>query len=122
MPKLSTVESFIQAVEEQPHDQVIQDFYTEDASIQENQKEPRVSKDVLLQYERAALQKAERVESKCIRPFFIEQNQVMIRWQFKFYWKNQTVSEIEEVAHQVWEGEKIKMEQFFYDPQQMLPK
>ncbi len=122
MPALSTIESFIQAVEERPHDQVIQDFYTEDASIQENQKAPRVGKKLLLIYERAALQKADKVESKCIRPFFVEENQVVIRWQFKFYWKNQTVSEMEEVAHQVWEGEKIKVEQFFYDPQQMLPK
>ena len=122
MPKLSTIESFIQAVEERPHDQVIQDFYTEDASIQENQQAPRVGKDLLLQYERAALQKANKVESQCIHPFFIEDNQVVIRWRFKFFWKNQTVSEIEEVAHQVWEGEKIRVEQFFYDPQQMLPK
>ena len=113
MPTLSTIESFIQAVEERPHDQVIQDFYAEDASIQEK---------LLLKYEKAALQKADKVESKCIRPFFVEENQVIIRWQFKFYWRNQTVSEIEEVAHQVWEGEKIKVEQFFYDPQQMLPK
>ena len=122
MPALSTIESFIQAVEERPHDQVIQDFYTEDASIQENQNAPRVGKKLLLKYERAALQKADKVESRCIRPFFVEENQVIIRWQFKFYWKNQTVSEIEEVARQVWEGEKIKEEQFFYDPQQMLPK
>lgn len=122
MPKLTTIESFIDAVEERPHDQVIQDFYTEDASIQENQNAPRVGKKLLLKYERAALQKADKVESRCIRPFFVEENQVIIRWQFKFYWKNQTVSEIEEVARQVWEGEKIKEEQFFYDPQQMLPK
>ncbi|MBX2873780.1 MAG: hypothetical protein KTR30_16815 [Saprospiraceae bacterium] len=122
MPKLTTLESFVLAVEEQPHDQVIQEFYAEDASIQENQNVPRVGKELLLKYERAALQKAVRVESRCIRPFFIENDQVMIRWQFKFYWKNQTVSEIEEVAHQVWEDEKIKKEQFFYDPQQMVPK
>lgn len=122
MPALSTIESFIQAVEERPHDQVIQDFYAEDASIQENQNAPRVGKNLLLKYEKAALQKADKVESKCIRPFFVEENQVVIRWRFKFYWKNQTVSEIEEVAHQVWEDEKIKVEQFFYDPQQMLPK
>lgn len=122
MPTLSTIESFIQAVEEQPHDQVIQDFYTEDASIQENQKAPRIGKKLLLKYERAALLKADKVESKCIRPFFVQENQVVIRWKFKFYWKNQTMSEIEEVAHQTWQGEKIHKEQFFYDPQQMLPK
>jgi len=122
MPKLSTIESFIQAVEERPHDQVIQDYYAEDAAIQENQNAPRVGKELLLKYERAALQKAQRVESKCIRPFFVQENQVVIRWKFKFYWKNQTVSEIEEVAHQTWQGEKIHSEQFFYDPQQMMPK
>ena len=122
MPKLSTIESFIKAVEQQPHDEVIERFYTENASIQENQNAPRVGRDFLLKYERAALQQAERVDSICIRPFFQEQNEVMIRWKFKFYWKNNTVSEIEEVAHQVWDGERIQQEHFFYDPQQMIPR
>ncbi|MEM1358954.1 MAG: nuclear transport factor 2 family protein, partial [Bacteroidota bacterium] len=66
--------------------------------------------------------KALRVESKCIRPFFLAENKVVIKWKFRFEWKNNTVTEIEELAYQEWEGDKIKREQFYYDPQQFTPK
>ena len=46
----------------------------------------------------------------------------IIKWKFRFEWKDNTVSEIEEIAYQVWEGEQIKQEQFFYDPKQFIPK
>lgn len=122
MPQLETLENFIKAVETEAHDQVIERFYTEDASIQENQTESRVGRSNLVQNEREMLKNAERVISKCIRPFFINGDQVIIHWQFRFEWKNNTISEIEEIAHQTWEGEKIKREQFFYDPKQFKPK
>ena len=121
MPTLTILESFVKAVEEQVHDQVIEDYYTEDASIQENQNPPRMGKPTLLQYERAALAKADRVISKCIRPIFIDGDRVIIRWIFTFHWKNQTTSTIEEIAYQIWKEDKIQQEQFFYDPKQMIP-
>ena len=44
MPSLETIESFIKSVEQEPHDHVMEKFFTDDASIQENQSEPRVGK------------------------------------------------------------------------------
>ena len=40
----------------------------------------------------------------------------MIRWIFRFEWLDGTVTEMEELAYQRWEGEKIAEEQFFYGP------
>ena len=68
------------------------------------------------------LSKALKVESKCIRPFFQTDNKVVIKWKFRFEWKDNTITEIEELACQEWEAEKIKREQFFYDPKQFIPK
>ncbi len=122
MPSTQTLEQFIQAVEEEAHDKVIERFYTGDASIQENQNEPRVGIENLIKNEQKMLQKALVVHSQCIRPYFQVEDQVVIRWKFRFEWKNDTVTEIEELVHQTWKGEKIYREQFFYDPQQFVPK
>lgn len=122
MPSLETIENFISAVEKGAHDQVIEKFYTNDASIQENQNEPRIGKENLIKNEQEMLKKALTVKSKCIRPFLHNGNNVVIRWKFRFEWKDNSTTEIEEITYQEWEGNKIKREQFFYDPKQFIPK
>ncbi|WP_299440310.1 nuclear transport factor 2 family protein [uncultured Aquimarina sp.] len=122
MPTIETIEKFINSVEQEPHDKVILQFYTDDASIQENQNKPRIGKDNLIKNEQRMLSKALSVNSTCIRPFFQIENKIIIKWKFQFVWKDNTVTEIEELAYQEWEGDKIKREQFFYDPQQFIPK
>jgi hypothetical protein len=122
MPKLETLEKFISMVESNEHDKAIENFYTEDASMQENQSPPRVGRDLLVANEQSVLLKVKSLVSKCIRPIFINENLVVIQWYFKFEWKDGTVSEIEEIAYQNWEGELIKRERFFYDPKQLQNK
>ena len=118
MPKLKTIEEFIAMVESNEHDKAIEKFYTVDASMQENQAEPRVGRDLLVTNEKNTLQKVKSLVSKCIRPYFVNDDEVVIQWYFRFEWKNGSISEIEEITRQNWEGELIKSEQFFYDPKQ----
>jgi hypothetical protein len=47
---------------------------------------------------------------------------VVVRWRFRFQWLDGTVTEIEELAYQRWQGERIAEETFFYDPAQREPK
>jgi hypothetical protein len=118
MPKLETLEQFITMVEANEHDKAIENFYTADASMQENQSEPRVGRDLLAANEKKTLLKVSSLVSKCIRPYFINGDYVVIQWFFRFEWKNGSISEIEEIAYQKWDGELIKEEKFFYDPKQ----
>ena len=118
MPKPETIEEFIAIVESNAHDKAIEKFYTSDASMQENQAEPRVGRDLLVANEKNTLQKVKSLVSKCIRPYFVNDDEVVIQWYFRFEWKNGSISEIEEITRQNWEGELIKSEQFFYDPKQ----
>lgn len=122
MPQAATVEQFIAMVESNAHDKAIEQFYTEDASMQENQSAPRTGRDNLVEHERKVLSRAGSVESKCVRPYFISGDHVAIQWRFRFEWKDGTISEIEEIAYQEWSGELIKTEKFFYDPKQFIPK
>lgn len=122
MPSKEIVENFITAVENEAHDKVIAQFYADDASIQENQNAPRVGKEHLIKNEQGMLSKAQSVRSKCIRPYFQTDHKVVIKWCFRFEWKDNSVTEIEELTYQEWEGDKIKREQFYYDPKQFIPK
>jgi len=118
MPKPETIEQFIAMVESNEHDKAIEKFYTIDASMQENQTEPRIGRDNLVANEKNTLLKVKSLVSKCIRPYFMNGDQVVIRWYFRFEWKNGSISEIEEIAYQNWQEELIKSEKFFYDPKQ----
>lgn len=77
---------------------------------------------LLVENERKVLEKVKSMSSKCIRPLFINGDTVVIRWVFQFKWLNGTTTDIEEIAYQKWENNKIKEEKFFYDPKQMNPK
>jgi hypothetical protein len=118
VPTHETLERFIARVESNEHDKAIAEFYTEDASMQENQAEPRKGRDNLVARERTVLASAKSVRSECVRPVFMDGDRVVIRWKFRFVWLDSSSTEMEEIAYQRWKGNQIAEEQFFYDPAQ----
>ena len=122
MPSADTLQRFIARVEENAHAEAIEEFYAEDATMQENQSPPRGGgRAQLVANEKRVLARARKVESTCVRPVFVAGDHVAIRWIFRFEWLDGSVTRIEEVAWQRWEGERIAEETFFYDPAQMVP-
>ena len=121
MPSPETLERFIARVEQNEHAEALEEFYTANASMQENQKEPRVGRKLLVANERKVLARAKTVRSECIRPVFVSGNHAVIRWVFEFEWLDGTSTRIDELAYQRWEGEQVAEEQFFYDPVQLTP-
>jgi len=122
MPSPEVLERFIARVESNEHDKAIAEFYTENASLRENQAEPRKGRASHVAREQAILAKTTNLRSECIRPLFVSGDYVVIRWKFRFAWSNGTVTEMEEIAYQRWESDQIAEEQFFYDPAQREPK
>lgn len=122
MPTAETLERFIARVEQNAHAEAIEEFYTADASMQENQSAPRVGRDTNVANERTVLARAKSVTSKCVRPVFVNGDKVVIRWKFRFEWHDGTTTQMEELACQRWEGDRIAEETFFYDPAQRVPK
>ncbi|WP_298724995.1 nuclear transport factor 2 family protein [uncultured Ferrovibrio sp.] len=119
MPSRETVEAFIAVVESNDHVGAIRDFYTEDASMQENLNPPRQGRDLLMAHEQKVLDHAASVRSRYIRPVLIEGDSVVVHWVFEFEFKDGSKRRIEELAHQTWKGEKIWRERFYYDPAQI---
>ncbi|MFL6622179.1 MAG: nuclear transport factor 2 family protein [Sulfurifustaceae bacterium] len=122
MPTAETLERFIQRVESGAHVEACEEFYTQNSTMQENKAPPRVGRDAHVANERKILACAKRVVSKCVRPVFVNGDRVVIRWIFHFEWLDGTVTHMEELAYQRWEGERIAEETFFYDPAQLKPK
>ena len=122
MPTAETLERFIARVEQNAHVEAVQEFYTEDASMQENQSVPRIGRDAHAENERKVLARTKSLTSKCVRPVFVNGDKVVIRWIFQFEWRDGTTTRMEELAYQRWEGERIAEETFFYDPAQRVRK
>jgi SnoaL-like domain len=121
MPTPETLERFIARVEQNAHIEALEEFYTADASMQENQSPPRVGRDAHIANERRVLSRAKALSSSCVRPAFVSGDRVVIRWVFHFEWFDGTVTHMEELAYQRWEGERVAEETFFYDPAQRVP-
>jgi hypothetical protein len=122
MPTSETLERFIARVEQNAHVEAVEEFYAADSSMQENQSTPRVGRDAHVANERRVLSKVKTLTSTCVRPVFVNGDRVIVRWIFRFEWLDGTVTHMEELAYQRWEGERIAEETFFYDPAQRLPK
>ncbi len=121
MPSAETLERFIALVEQNAHVDAIVEFYTENATMRENQSTPRVGRESLIANERRALARATSVRSNCVRPVFVNGDHVVVRWIFEFTYQDASSIRIEELAYQRWEGDHIAEEQFFYDPRQLTP-
>ena len=118
MPSPETLEKFIARVEQNAHAEAIEEFYTPDASMQENQSPPRRGRDALVGGERKVLARARSLTSTCVRPVLVNGDHVVIRWIFEFEWQDGSRTRMEELAWQRWEGDRIAEETFFYDPAQ----
>jgi hypothetical protein len=122
MPSDETLQRFVARVESGAHAEAIAEFYVEHGQMRENQGAPRVGRAALVAHEQRVLSRAKSVESICVRPILVNGPIVVIRWIFRFRWQDGTLTQMEELAYQRWEGERIAEEQFFYDPAQLQPR
>lgn len=119
MPSRETVQKFVDVVVSGRHDEAIELFYAEDASMQENLSEVRQGRAGLVERERQVMSMFNEIRTTCVEPFFIEGDRVAINWIFEFVQADGTAHRMNEVAMQQWQGDKILRERFYYDPGQM---
>ena len=121
MPAQSVLDAFIATVESNKHDEAIERFYTDNATMQENLEPVRRGKTALLARERDFMSRLAEMRSECVRPVFTEGDHVVIRWSFDFRTKDGKRLTRDELAYQRWDGDKIVEERFYYDPTQSKP-
>jgi ketosteroid isomerase-like protein len=115
MPTRERVQELITAVVTGDHADAIARFYTEDATMQENAAAPRRGLAHLVDRERKVTEKVAAIVTHPPDFVAIDGDRVAIHWVFEFTHHDGRVRLIDEVAIQVWDGDKVARERFFYD-------
>ena len=121
MPSPQRIEGLIGRVESGEYLAAIEEYYTEDAAMQENEQAPRVGREALLANERNVLRAFEKVTGRCVRPVLVSNDTAVIHWVFEFATRDGGAIRLDELALQRWDGDRIAEERFYYDPVQMRP-
>jgi hypothetical protein len=115
MPDRKRVEAFIAAVVGGDHVKAIADYYHEDASMQENLKEPRRGRALLIEHEANALKRLKQMHTHPNPAFAIDGDNVAINWTFDATTPDGVTRRLVEIAFQKWKGDRILEERFYYD-------
>jgi hypothetical protein len=108
-------------VEARRYLEAMEEFYSPEATAQENNDPPRVGLPALLENERKTLSRFGAAEAQCIRPIVIDGDQVVIHWVFTFPLPTGAKLKLDELALQTWRNDKLLKERFFYDSRQTRP-
>lgn len=119
MPSRARLNAFIARVVSGAHAEAIEEFYHDDATMQENLGPLRGPRATLVDQERATLARQARVITHPPDVALCDGDTVVIHWIFDFEGKDGRVRRIDELALQTWRGERIQSERFYYDPAQM---
>ena len=112
------VQKLISLAEQGKFMEAIQEFYTEDATMQENNTPPRAGLAALLENERRFLGSIKEIKSR-VDSFVVDGNRAAINWVFEITNLKGQKHTLDEVAYQLWQDGKIIREKFYYDPAQM---
>jgi ketosteroid isomerase-like protein len=118
MPTRERVQALIDLVERGRYVEAIEQFYHEDASMQENLDPPRRGRDTLIKGERRVIEAHRSIRTRPVRTFMVEGDRAVINWVFDFVDHEGRAFTLDEIAFQLWRGERIIEERFYYDPAQ----
>jgi len=108
------VEMLIAMAERGQFLEAIQEFYAEDATMQENDKPPRVGLAALLENERRVLTSLKEIRVNRADSFVVDGDRAAINWVYLFIDAEGRELRRDEIAYQVWQNGKIVRERFYY--------
>jgi ketosteroid isomerase-like protein len=116
MPDRDTVRRLIATVEAGRYVEAIDEFYADDATMQENLGAIRKGRETMMEHERKAMAAVTEIRTRPGTTFTQDGDIVVIRWRFDIETRDGRVLHLDELAYQRWSGEKIAEERFYYDP------
>lgn len=120
-PSSSLIRAFIKRVEQGDYVGALAHYYHEDATMAENQDEPRRGRDTLIAHEMDLLVRYGHIPVRKVERFAINGNMVFINWVFDISGPCGERRVLDEVSMQTWDGDRIRHERFYYDPAQIRP-
>jgi len=120
MPSRATVTDFIATIERGEFLEALPKFYAEDMIAQENNLPPRVGRAAQIANEEAALKRM-HFDSIKVASYLVDGDRVAINYVFEMTTVNGDHLRMDEIAYQLWRGEQIVSERYFFDPAQRQP-
>ena len=99
--------------------EALQQFYAEDAVMQDNNGLPRVGLANILAHERKAMAAFKEMHVNRADSFLMDADRVAINWIYEYTAADGRRYRLDEIAYQVWRNGKVIRERFYYDPAQM---
>jgi ketosteroid isomerase-like protein len=122
MPTRQRVEALIDLVERGRYIEALESFYHEDASMQENLDPPRRGRETLIKGERRVMSAHREIKTRPASRVLVDGDRAVIHWIFDFIDHEGRAFTLDELAFQLWRGERIIEERFYYDPAQRANK
>lgn len=120
MPNRAVVEDFIRTIERGEFMEALPKFYAEDMTAQENNLPPRVGRAAQMANEEAALKRM-RFDSIKVVSYLVDGDRVAINYLFEVTTTAGERFRLDEIAYQLWRGDQIVHERYFFDPAQRTP-
>jgi len=120
MPSRARVDAFIATIERGEFLEALAEFYAEDMTAQENGLPPRVGRAAQQANEEAALKRM-RFDTIRVVSHLVDGDRVAINYVFEMTTNDGQRLRMDEIAYQLWRGESIVHERYFYDPAQRQP-
>jgi len=121
MPGRERVQAFIDAVTAGRFLASIDEFYSDDATAQENLKETLRGRAALIANEEKALRGVRTMFTHPAPTFLVDGDHVVIHWRFDMTGHDGVTRRLDELTLQTWRGDRIASERFFYDPGSIAP-
>jgi ketosteroid isomerase-like protein len=119
MPSAERVKALIERVEQGKYVEALEEFYAEDATMQENGQPPRAGLKALVAHERGVIAAFREIRTMPVDTWFVDGDNVVIRWVFEFTRADGTRFRMDELTLQRWRGDRVAEERFYYDPAQL---
>ncbi len=122
MPSRERVAALIQRVEAGKFVEALQEFYADDATMQENGNSPRVGLSRLVDHERGVMAAFKEIRTLPVKTWLVDGDHVIIHWVFEFTRPDGSSFRMDELALQRWRGDRVVEERFYYDPAQLAAR
>ena len=122
MPSRERVAALIARVEAGKFVEALQDFYADDATMQDNGNAPRVGLAKLVEHERGVMAAFKEIRTLPVKTWLVDGDRVIINWVFEFTRPDGSGFRMDELALQRWRGDRVVEERFYYDPGQLAAR
>ena len=119
MPSRERVAALIARVEAGKYVEALQEFYADDATMQENANSPRVGLSKLVEHEQGVMAAFKEIRTLPVKTWLVDGDHVIINWVFEFTRADGSRFRMDELALQRWRSDRVAEERFYYDPAQL---